>query len=83
MSLKEYENTLLREVYNERMSQLNPDWERLTRQGRFCNDMRYAINMISVGFFRKRITAWLDKIEDGNWHERLDSKDLPRLKSPY
>ena len=83
MNLKEYENILLREVYNERMSQLNPDWEKLTRQGRFCNDMRYAINMISVGFFRKRITAWLDKIEDGNWYEKLDSDDLPRLKSPY
>ncbi|KAJ4012476.1 hypothetical protein NW752_008172 [Fusarium irregulare] len=47
--LEEYEKTLLREVYNERMSQLNPDWEKLKREGRLCNDMREAIDCVSVG----------------------------------
>jgi len=80
--LAEYENTLLRKVYNKRMSQLNPDWEKLTREGRFCKDMEDGISWISIGFRRKQITAWLDKIEDGDWHEKLDSADLPRLKLP-
>ena len=59
---------MLREVYNERMSQLNPDWEKLKREGRLCNDMREAIDCVSVGWYRKWVKTWLDKIEDGDWH---------------
>ncbi|KAH7183492.1 uncharacterized protein B0J16DRAFT_386560 [Fusarium flagelliforme] len=81
--LEEYENTLLQDVYNDRMSQLNPDWERLKREGRLCNDMREAIDSMSIGFYGRCVKTWLDKIEDGDWHEKLASDDFPRFELPY
>jgi hypothetical protein len=60
----EYEATLLREVYSERLEQLWPDWwiEKSFMKADFCEAMIHCC----AGFFVNEVIDWADEIQKGS-----------------
>ncbi|KAL6897566.1 phosphotransferase enzyme family domain-containing protein [Trichoderma evansii] len=70
--LMEYEQTQLRRVYHERMSQLQPDWDATAKQSTLKEDFFNAVNVIRDGFFLKRTAKWIDAVERGECPRLMD-----------
>ncbi|KAF5024453.1 hypothetical protein F66182_3539 [Fusarium sp. NRRL 66182] len=65
--LLEYEQTQLREVYSEHMSRLCPRWDEIVADGVLKVDFLGAVVRCADGYNLKRIEAWADAIDRGEF----------------
>ncbi|KAH7010355.1 phosphotransferase enzyme family-domain-containing protein [Ilyonectria destructans] len=70
--LMEYEQTLLRKAYADRMRLLWPTWDAHVADAMLSTDFLGAIGRCAFGFNLKGIDGWIDAIEKG---------EFPRLES--
>ncbi|KAH6972226.1 phosphotransferase enzyme family-domain-containing protein [Ilyonectria sp. MPI-CAGE-AT-0026] len=64
--LMEYEQTLLRKTYADRMRLLWPEWDAHFADAMLSTDFLGAIDRCASGFNLKGINGWLDAIEKGD-----------------
>lgn len=63
--LMEYDQTQLRKIYHDRMRSLWPDWDLEIAESKLKFEFYDAVTIFPSGFYLRRITEWVDKLEAG------------------
>lgn len=61
--LLEYDQTVLRKIYHDKMRSLWPDWDLQIAESQLKRDFYYAVSVCPNIFFDQKIIKWVDKIE--------------------
>lgn len=67
----EYEKTVLRKAFLERMAQTEPQWIRVFKSSTRKVDFDFAVENCDNPLMLKRLTKWLDNISAGNEYQSL------------
>ncbi|CAG8098214.1 unnamed protein product [Penicillium olsonii] len=79
-NLRDYETTLLRDVFIETMKRLQPEWVDVFNKSQRERDLELAIQLCENEFFARDILAWVDDLAAGveNPRSLSDRMTLPR-----